>query len=759
MNRFLLVVLVSLVLSFVSFRELDEKPLLGFSAGAADAQYALEAIFDSHLNANNLDAWMKRMTSNPQHVGSPQGKANAEFVRDLFESWGYEASIETYHVLFPTPKLRRLELIEPVKYRARLQEPPLKEDLSSQNTADALPPFNAYSADGDVTAELVYVNQGIPDDYEVLAEKGISVEGKIVIARYGGSWRGIKPKVAYEHGAIGCILYSDPRDDGYFRGDVYPDGPFKNEHGVQRGSVLDMPLYPGDPLTESYAAVEDAGRGTISESPTIMKIPVLPISYADAEPLLAAIGGEVAPADWRGALPMTYHIGPGPAKVRLQLEFNWDLTPAYNVIARMEGRDEPDRWVMRGNHRDAWVFGAHDPTSGHVAMMEEARAIGELAKTGWRPKRTILFGSWDAEEPGLLGSTEWVEHHGKELEKKLIAYINTDSNGRGFLGIGGSHILERFINQVADDVTDPQTGVSVLKRRIARDHVRQVESGTTLQPAGMDYPISPLGSGSDYTPFLQHLGIASLNLGFGGENSGGSYHSLYDTYEHYSQFGDPGFEYGIALAQTAGRATLRLANAEVIPFRFTNLADRLDEYVEEIKQLVDKMRNDTEVRNKLIDEDAFKVAADPKQHYNPPVKEEPVPFIDLSPIENAIAFLRTHAARHDANLDQGINDQADTGYINFIIDGSEGRLTSFTGLPGRRWFRHMIYAPGYYTGYGVKTLPAVREAVEQRNWSSVEKDAVDRTAVIDTEVDRVAGGIAMVATGLSAITDETWGHD
>ncbi len=576
-----------------------------------------------------------------------------------------------------------------------------------------LPPFNAYSADGDVTGELVYVNQGIPRDYEELAKRGISVEGKIVIARYGGSWRGIKPKVAFEHGAIACILYSDPRDDGYFQGDVYPEGPFKMEYGTQRGSVADMPQFPGDPLTPFVGAKEDTERLSREEAPTLMQIPVLPISYADALPLLEAIGGPVAPASWRGALPITYHIGPGPATVRVKLAFNWDIKPAYNVIAKMEGSEFPDEWIMRGNHRDAWVFGAADPTSGTVAMMAEMQAIGKLAKEGFRPRRTIVYGSWDAEEPGLLGSTEWVEYHREEINEKLAVYINTDSNGRGFFGMGGSHTLQPFINQVVRDVMDPQTGVSVLERRRARD----LSNGSSSTPSTGDIPISPLGSGSDYTPFLQHMGISSLNIGFGGENPGGSYHSLYDTFEHYTRFGDPGYAYGVALAQTAGRTTLRLANADVLPYHLSTFTGHVASYLDEIEEMAASMRKDRVTYNKHVADGTFALALDPKGDIMPPEAKPDIPYISLDHARNAFMALSDAAKRADA----AVAGAEPSPELNAALERVERAMTDMEGLPKRPWFRHQIYAPGFYTGYGVKTLPGIREAVEQEEWDEFER--------------------------------------
>jgi N-acetylated-alpha-linked acidic dipeptidase len=710
--------------------------ILGFTSGSSADQLALEARYDSFMDASNLEQRMRYITSKPIYTGSPHNKETADWMVEQFRSWGFEARLDEYQVLYPLPRIRHLELLEPTQYTARLREPTLAEDATSGIEEDRLPTFNAYSADGDVTAELVYVNYGIPSDYEELEQRGISVEGKIVIARYGGSWRGIKPKVAYEHGAIGCILYSDPRDDGYFQGDVYPEGPYRMEHGVQRGAVQDMPQYPGDPLTPFEGATEDAERLTVEEAPTIMKIPVLPISYGDALPLLQAMEGPVAPTAWRGALPITYHIGPGPATVRLHLEFDWNLTPAYDVIAVMRGSEAPDEWVVRGNHRDGWAMGAGDPISGMVALMEEARAVGELARTGWRPKRTIVYAGWDAEEPGLLGSTEWAEDHRDELHEKAVLYVNTDGNGRGFLGAGGSHTLERVVNEVAKQVTDPQTGVSVWERVRA---ARAVGGDPSAERDG-DLWISPLGSGSDYTPFLQHLGIASLNIGFGGENGGGSYHSQFDSFDHYTRFGDPGFRYGIALAQVAGRLTLRFANADVLPMRMANYTATVDRYLTEVEELAESMRAETERHNRLVEMDAYRLRADPTETYVPPAAEDPVPYLDFSPVQNALTRLREASSSLDGTLAEGLAagsiSEARKGEINSILQKVEQAMTDEAGLPGRPWFRHTIYAPGFYTGYGVKTLPGVREAIEQREWDLVAPqmvriaDALDRVTAL-----------------------------
>ncbi|HLX08736.1 MAG TPA: M28 family peptidase, partial [Thermoanaerobaculia bacterium] len=510
-------------------------PLLGFSPAHAAEERALEARFDAALRREELAPWLKRLSARPHHLGSPYDKDNADFIAGLYRSWGYDTRIEEFRVLYATPKERHLEMTAPRAFTASLTEPAIPEDKTSGQTSEQLPPFNVYSIDGDVTGELVYVNYGVPKDYEELERRGVDVKGKIAIARYGGSWRGIKPKVAAEHGAVGCIIYSDPHEDGYFRGDVYPRGGYRNDRAAQRGSVADMPLYSGDPLTPGVGASPDAKTFDLKDAKTLTRIPVLPISYADAEPLLQALAGPMAPEGWRGALPMPYHLGPGPARVHLRLQFDWKLVPAYDVIARLPGSEHPDEWILRGNHHDAWVNGATDPLSGQVALLEEAHAVSTLVKSGWRPKRTIIYAAWDGEEPGLLGSTEWAETHGAELQEKAVLYLNSDSNGRGFLEAGGSHTLEKLMEQVAQDVVDPEKHITVGARRRAAELVDGTPEERKEAKTG-ELRLSALGSGSDYTPFLQHLGIASLNLGFGGEGQYGQYHSIYDSYDHFMRF-------------------------------------------------------------------------------------------------------------------------------------------------------------------------------------------------------------------------------
>jgi N-acetylated-alpha-linked acidic dipeptidase len=727
-------------------RTAEPAPLRGYSSDSAGAERDWEGKFRAIPDPAALRASMQRLTARPHHVGSAYDRENAEWILSQFKEWGLDARIETYDVLFPTPKERAVELLEPTRFTAKLEEPTVAGDPTSSQHAEQLPSYNAYSIDGDVTAPLVYVNYGVPDDYEALERLGISVKGAIVIARYGGSWRGIKPKVAGEHGAIGCLIYSDPRDDGYHQGDTFPNGPYRPADGVQRGSVMDMPIYPGDPLTPGVGATKDAKRLPLSEAVTLTKIPVLPISYGDAQPLLAALRGPVAPERWRGALPITYHIGPGPAKVHLRARFNWDTKTIYNVIARIPGSAYPDEWIIRGNHHDAWVNGAEDPVSGTSALLEEARGLAALARQGWKPKRSIILCVWDGEEEGLLGSTEWAEDHAEELRRKAAVYINSDSNGRGYLQVEGSHTLERFINGVARDVEDPETKLPVWKRlqlwRIANPAANGTAADRQEPRQRADLRIGALGSGSDYTVFLDHLGIASLNLGYGGEDGGGIYHSIYDDFYWYTHFSDTDFVYGRALAQTAGTAVMRLADAELLPYDFDDFTDTIRRYIEEISRLALEKREQTVERNRQIDEGLFAATEDPREKTVPPPREAVPPFLNFAPLENGLAALDRATGLYDQALARAALAGAAVRDANARLIGVERALTLDDGLPNRPWFKHQIYAPGLYTGYGVKTLPAVREAIEQKQWQLADRQIVRVGKVLENAAEAIQGATA-----------------
>ncbi len=724
----------------------DDQSLAGYSTESSRTERQWETKFREIPSPDNLRAYMQHLSARPHNVGTVYDKENAEWIAAKFKDFGLETHIEQFDVLYPTPKERVVELVEGgPKFSAKLQEPALPDDPTSSQQAEQLPTYHAYSKDGDVTAPLVYVNYGIPEDYEQLDRMGVSVKGKIVIARYFHSWRGIKPKVAAEHGALGCLIYSDPHEDGFVQGETFPKGAWRPKDGVQRGSVADMPVYPGDPLTPGVGATKDAKRLKIEDAATITKIPVLPISYADAQPLLEALTGRVAPPQWRGGLGITYHVGPGDAKVHLKVKSDWGTKPVYDVIAKIPGATLPDEWVLRGNHHDAWVNGAEDPTSGMVAVLEEARALGELLKAGWKPKRTIIYCAWDGEEPGLLGSTEWAEAHYDELRAHAVAYINSDSNGRGYLEIEGSHTLEKFANDVARDITDPETKLSAWKR----NHLHEIaeakspeEREKTRQRA--DERIGALGSGSDYTAFLQHDGVASMNIAFAGEDGGGIYHSIYDDFYWYTHFSDTNFQYGRALAQTGGSAILRLADADLLPFEFGDFADTMDAYVKELKTLAQKMQADIQERNREIEEGVFQATDDPKKPLIPPPAETVAPYLNFAPLDNATGALARSAAEYRKALEKiNANDgsamaTASLADVNKLLIESERKLTNAEGLPNRPWFKHQIYAPGFYTGYAAKTMPAVREAIEQKQWKQADAGIVVVAGVLQDEAELIS---------------------
>ncbi len=719
----------------------------GYAAAHVATERDWETKFRNIPDPNVLRDSMQHLSARPHHVGSPYDKENAEWILAKFKDFGFDAHIETFDVLFPTPKERHVELLAPTHFVAKLQEPPLSIDPTSQQTSEQLPTYNAYSIDGDVTAPLVYVNYGVREDYEELERLGVSVKGAIVIARYGGAWRGIKPKVAAEHGAVGCIIYSDPKDDGYFEGQDFPVGPYRPDEGVQRGSVMDTE-YPGDPLTPGVGATKDAKRLKLSEAKTITTIPVLPISYGDAQPLLAAIAGPVAPDTWRGGLPLTYRVGPGPAKVHLVVKSNWDLKTIYDVIAKIPGSETPDEWVLRGNHHDAWVNGADDPISGMVAELEEARALGELVKQGWHPKRTIIYCAWDGEEPGLLGSTEWVEEHDAELQQHAVLYLNSDSSSRGYLNISGAHSLERPVNQVEREIQDPEKNISVWKRAYLR-RIGRAGSATDREELRdrADLRIGALGDGSDYTAFLDHAGVAALNMGFGGEAGGGVYHSIYDDFYWYTHFGDPKFVYERALSQMAGTTVMRFADADLLPFDPSGSADTIKRYVTELKTELKKQQEDARERNRQIDEGVFTATADPEKQYVPPPKRPVPPFLNFAPLDNGSEAFARAADRYKKAVAR-LNENNGAGWqspalkeINTKLLLTERTFATTDGLKERPWFKHQIYAPGAYTGYGVKTIPAVREAMEENKWKDADEGSVVVGAILMKEaslVDEIA---------------------
>jgi len=706
-------------------------PLRGYTAAHSAAEVEWEKKFRAIPEPDRIRENMRRLSARPHHVGSPYDHDNAEWLLAQLKSYGLDAQIETFSTLFPTPKSRKLELLGPAPFTAKLQEPAVDVDPTSNQKDEQLPTYNAFSRDGDVTAPLVYVNYGAPDDYKQLESMGVSVKGAIVLARYGMTWRGIKPKLAAEHGAVGCLIYSDPRDDGYSAGDVFPQGAMRPVDGVQRGSVMDMPVYPGDPQTPGVGSVEGVKLIPIDKVETITKIPVLPISYGDAKPFLMALKGEMVPESWRGGLPIPYKTGPSEIKAHLALAFNWDRKPLYDVVARIPGSTLPDEWVIRGNHHDAWVNGAEDPLSGTSPELEEARALGELLKQGWHPQRTIIYCFWDGEEPALLGSTEWGETHAKELSEHAVAYFNTDGNGRGFFGAEGSHSLENLIDSVTSAIDDPETGMSVHDRaKLAEIHRVSPEERATLRGRA-DTRIPSIGSGSDFSVFIDHLGVASLNLGFGGEDEDGQYHSIYDDFYLYTHFADTTFVYGRALAQTVGTMVVRMADADVIPFQFADLADTLHTYVGEVKKLAETERAKIKETNTEIADGTYKALTDPKKTLVPPMAEPVPPYFNFAPLDQASDDL-TNAA---ADFEKAYTAHAADGKtaVNPQLIQTERVFLDPAGLPKRSWYENLMYAPGLYTGYGVKTLPAVREAIEQKQWSDVDTEIARTAAAIERE--------------------------
>jgi len=729
--------------------------LAGYSAQASQREKEWEKKFQDGIMPANIRESMRRLSARPHHVGSPYDKDNAEWILARFKEWGFDAKIETFNVLFPTPKTRLVELVKPTVFRAKLQEPVIASDPTSSQTDEQLPTYNAYSIDGDVTAPLVYVNHGNREDYEQLDRLGISVKGAIVITRYGGGWRGIKPKVAAEHGAVGCIIFSDPKDDGYYNGDDYPSGGWRPRDGVQRGSVMDTD-YPGDPLTPGIGATADAKRLAIKDAKTITKIPVLPISYADALPLLSALKGPIAPENWRGALAITYHVGPGPAEVHLKVASNWDLKPLYDVIAALHGTDD-GQWVIRGNHHDAWVNGADDPISGMSPMLEEARMLGELHRQGWTPARTIVYCAWDGEEPGLLGSVEWVETHVDELKEHAVAYVNSDSNERGYMLPGGTQDLQTFISGVARDIQDPETHMSVFQRShlVGISRAKDAEERSDLRQRS-DLVVHALGDGSDFTAFQDFAGISTLSVDFGDEDDGDQYHSIYDDFYWYTHFADTDFTYGRALAQTAGTAIMRLADADLIPVDFSPQAEAIAKYEAELEKLLKDKQDEFTERNLELQEGVFKATADPhKPSVGPPAETVP-PYMNFAPMKNAIDLLKKSAERYSkaASSWQSKGSPPLPAALLDAVNADVLRVPRLflneKGLPERPWFKNQIYAPGAYTGYGAKPVAAVREYMDEKKW----KEADAQIPQVAQVIENAAAGIVRAAEDLEKAVAE-----
>lgn len=697
--------------------------ITGFPDDRAKCQFALEQEFASNLDPVNLRHMLKLYSAKPHHTGSAGGLEVAEDIAAKFRSWGFETDVEVFYALMSEPKTQVVEMIQPSAYRAALQSPLIPGYTAEQN-ANSLPPYNVYSSDGEVTAQAVYVNYGMVEDYQELAHRGIDVRGKIVIARYGKAFRGIKPRLAGERGAVGVILYSDPMEYGSARGAVYPAGPFLPEDGYQRGSVMNLSKIAGDPLTPGTGALQPPTKITPDQvALAATSIPVVPLSAHDIRPILQAMVGPAAPEQWQGALPLTYRFG-GSVVLRLKVHHEWGVVPLHNVVAKLEGSRWPDQWVLRGNNHDAWNYGAQVALSGLIAMMEEARAISLLTKKGWRPKRTLVYLAWDGEEQGLLGSTEWTEAHAGELAEKAVIYINSGVTTQGILAAGGSHSLETMVNEVAKAVTDPIQTTTVYDRIAANilDNGSDLES-KDIRESGR-FRLTPLGLGSDFTPFLQHIGIPSLDIGFDGDAPNGVYHSVYDNFDFYDRFGDPGYRYGLKLAELGGRIMLRCADADILPFDFLGMSHAISQYVSEIKALVKDTSMDT-------------------------VAKQPAQNLDFKSLEDAIEAMESSAHRFLASRSayeslEAVMESKALSALNAGLARAEQVFAPKHGLPSRPWYRHHIYAPDYDTGYAVATLPSIREAVQKQEWG----EAQDQIVVVAQLVEAYAGAINQASQSL-----------
>ena len=667
----------------------------GFTAEHAITQKRYETDFKERLSVERSRRKLRYLTEEPHLAGTENSRKVAEYLRSEFESYGLQVQTYEYHVYLPYPLEVHVELVSPTQHLAVSKESGWEWDKDSYET-EIVPGYNAYSPDGDVTAELVYVNRGLPEDYQTLSARGVSVEGKICIARYGGSYRGVKAKVAGDNGAIALILYSDPKDDGYIRGDVYPSGPWRSADAIQRGTVKYIFQHASDPLTPGWAATKGADRIPIAEATDLPKIPVVPIAYRDAEPFLKALAGSNVPSEWQGGLPFAYHIGPGPAKVRVKVRCEHDIRPIYNVIAKLEGTEYPDEWVILGNHHDAWVYGAADPGSGTTALLEVAQSLGELAEEGIHPKRTIVFASWDAEEFGILGSTEWVEDLKTELQQKTVAYLNVDiaATGRRFY-VSATPSLRELIRDITEQVIDPKTLKPVY------------ENWRTTQDREIPQ-IGNLGSGSDHSPFVGHAGISAVSMGFGGAY--GVYHAMQDNFYWMEHFGDPTFQYQVTMSKIWGILALQLANADILPFDYETYATDLMVPVKLLQNSGSEIKIAQEV--KVLDE-------------------------LLTEWQQAAALLNRELTRY---LDS--HNFSEISEINRRLYQLERKLIDEDGLPLRPWFKHLIYAPGLNTGYAAVVFPGVLDAIEQGD-----------SAQVRAEIDRLTAALKRMIQGINAIRE------
>lgn len=710
LRRSIPIVLTLLFLAFVT-RAADAPLLRGFASSHAAAEANLEEKFLRVPSAEQAEQHLRILTREPHLAGTPADYETARYVRDRFAEYGLDAEIAEYQVLLPYPKEVVVELVAPERREGPTPEEPWEWDKDSFSS-EAVKAYSAYSPSGEVTASVVYANFGLPEDYEKLEALGVRVEGKIVIVRYGRSFRGVKAKVAEEHKAAGVLIYSDPKDDGYGAGEAYPRGPWRPASGIQRGSILYIFQYPGDPQTPNAPSVSGAKRMDVKNAPNLPHILCAPLSARDAAPILSNLGGPVSPREWQGGLPFTYHLGPGQAQVHIRLQMDFQVRTIWNVIGRLQGTAQPEEIVLLGNHRDAWVSGAVDPSSGTATLLETARGLGELLHQGWKPRRSIWLESWDGEEFGLLGSTEWGEQMARELSEKAVAYLNVDSavSGSNF-GASATPSLDGLVREATKAVMEPREGRSVYDvwhEKFERGIMRRPTTPEAEPPPqgalrDKDVPFGRLGSGSDYTVFLDHLGIPSIDVGFGGDY--GVYHSIYDDFYWMKHFGDPTFAYHATLARVLGVLVLRLAGADVLPLDYEEYGKELQEYLRLLSGRIRSQGGEGKVT--------------------------------LEAAERAAREFREAAAELNRALAQNELDGAAVAPLNKEMVGVEHSLLAPEGLPRRPWYKHTVYAPGTYTGYAAVFFPGVREAVDRRDWSEAQAQAQVLVQALDRARERL----------------------
>lgn len=684
-----------------------QPPLSGFSPARSMEQRQLEARFIQVPSPDSAARVLRQLTAQPHVAATPADQRVIEYLATTLRSLGFEVSISEYGVWLPHPKRVALTLFEP--------DPVVIENRESFSEVDpdgdparVMPGWNAYSANGKVRGEVVYVNYGLPDDYAELSKLGVDTRGKIAIARYGRSHRGVKVKVAEEHGVTGLIIYSDPADDGYMQGDVYPAGRWRPADAIQRGNLMYEFQYVGDPLTPGRAALPGVPRDRVEDAKNLPKIPVLPLSYGNAARILRRLAGPNVPEGWQGGLPFAYHAGSGPAVAELDVQLDYRERPARNVIATLAGREASDQWVIVGNHHDAWTYGAMDPGSGTMALLEFARGLKELRGRGWRPRRTIKLAFWGAEEYGQIGSTEWGEEHGAELARRTVAYLNLDTFSAGTLDVAGSPSLRDFVLEAARDVDAPD-GRSLLagwEEQERRTWITQWRGRPAAERKPRMIELGELGGGSDFQVFLQHIGVPTLDVSTNGPAS--VYHAMQDNFFWYSNFADPGFRFTPAMARVMGLLVLRLSEADVLPFRYGRYADRIAAYLDDLE------------RANLDDEG------------------RPRMTLRLESLRAEVKSFKIASDRLDQRLVALVGRGADARVVNRALPAIEQAFLDDEGLPGRPWFRHLIYAPGITTGYAALPLPAPHQAILDGDSQTLERELRRLATVIRRATERCA---------------------